>query len=704
MTLFAELKRRNVLRAAGLYLVGAWLLVQVASTVLPAFDVPAWALRSLIIALVVGFVPAMIVAWVFELTPDGIKRDEDVRPADSIAPQMAHRMNRWLLVVSVVAIGYFAFDKFVLAPRREAALVTQTTAHVIAAISAENSKISPPSIAVLPFENLSEDKGNAYFADGMQDMILTKLADIGELKVISRTSTARYASHPNDLKTIAKQLGVTTILEGSVQKSGNQVLINVQLIDAASDDHVWAEAYPRTLDNIFGVEGEVAQKVADVLKAKLSHAEQQGISSIPTHDPQAWDAFLRAESLAFKASDSEQQADYLAADAAYGHATALDPDFALAYAQRVVNRMNGHWFASHLSESELTDVKAWADRALKLAPDLPETHLALGDYYYHGFRNYSDALPQYQHALQLAPNSLSAIAGIAYIDRRIGKPEQALAALQQVVSLAPRDRILLAEYGITYLILRRYPQAVQQLSRSLAVDPAYTDAMDFLVRARLFGSGDVRAAHADMESQHGWLIAIDNNFAGDVFNLINARAYPDVFDRQFDMALRDLESEPTDTEEDRLTQRAARIAIQVIAGRKATVQRECENVKNLLDEELRKHPDSLSALQQASWVAVCLGHNAEAIAAARHAADVLPLSKDTYFGVFQLEGLAEIDAQADAPDEALKLIHQLLAMPAGQSMSITRLKLDPAWDPLRKDPRFQKLLDGAEAGSKDATP
>ncbi|MGH8042389.1 MAG: hypothetical protein ACREPN_10135 [Rudaea sp.] len=255
MSLFAELKRRNVIRAAGLYLVGAWLLVQVAGTILPMFGAPDWIARSLVILLAIGFVPAMVIAWVFELTPSGLKRDEDVPLEQSIAPQTARRMDRLILIVAVIAVAYFAFDKFVLAPRRDAALVTQTTAHVTAEISTEKAKIDPRSIAVLPFENLSEDKGNAYFADGMQDMILTKLAGIGDLKVISRTSTEKYASHPDDLKIIAKQLGVTTILEGSVQKSGNQVLINVQLIDAASDNHLWAEAYPRTLDNIFGVEG-----------------------------------------------------------------------------------------------------------------------------------------------------------------------------------------------------------------------------------------------------------------------------------------------------------------------------------------------------------------------------------------------------------------------------------------------------------------
>ncbi|MGH8041074.1 MAG: tetratricopeptide repeat protein, partial [Rudaea sp.] len=320
--------------------------------------------------------------------------------------------------------------------------------------------------------------------------------------------------------------------------------------------------------------GEVAQKVADALNAKLTRNEQQNVVAIPTHNPQAWDAFLQAESLAFKAKDSQQQPDYLIADAAYGHAIALDPHFALAYAQRVVNRMNGHWFALRLSAPELAHVKASADRALTLAPDLPEAHLALGDYYYWGFRNYHEAVPQFQRALQLAPNSLSAIAGLAFIDRRTGQFEQALTALKKAVSLAPRDRVVLAEYGVTYEILRDYPQAVQQLSRSLAVDPAYTDGRDFLVRAHLFGTGDVRAARTVMQLQQGWLFASENNRAGDLFNLVNPRAYPDLFDRHFDAALTDWDSAPTDTAEEHLTQRAARVAIQVIAGRQATIQPE----------------------------------------------------------------------------------------------------------------------------------
>src|SRR5207237_9690493 len=254
---FAELKRRNVVRMAGLYLVGAWLLVQVAGTVLPMFGAPDWLPRSVVILLAIGFLPALIFCWVFEMTPQGLKRDEDVRPEESIAPQTGRRMNRMIIAVLVLALAYFAFYQFVFAPRRAAG------PHDLPAGA------SAKSIAVLPFDNLSDDKSNAYFAEGIQDEILTRLSKIAALKVISRTSTRKYKSAPDNLREVGNQLGVANLLEGSVQKAGNAVHINVQLIKAATDAHVWAESYDRELQNIFGREAEVAGKIAEALGAKL---------------------------------------------------------------------------------------------------------------------------------------------------------------------------------------------------------------------------------------------------------------------------------------------------------------------------------------------------------------------------------------------------------------------------------------------------
>ncbi len=701
MSLFTELKRRNVIRMAGLYLVGAWLLTQVASTVFPAFDVPTWALRALILLLVFGFPLTLIFSWVFELTPDGIKRDADVKPADSIAPGTARRMDRMIIVLLVLALGYFGFDRFVLAPRREALQVSAAVRQVATqADTAGNNK----SIAVLPFENLSDDKANAYFAEGMQDEILTRLAGISDLKVISRTSTKRYASRPDNLRTVGRELGAAHILEGSVQKSGDSVRVNVQLIDARTDTHIWAQTYDRELKNVFAVESEVAQQIADVLKARMSPQETRALAQAPTTNAEAYDHFLRAEVQLYRAFETNEFVDYAAADSEFQKAITLDPDFALAYARRGYNQLSLHWTTRRLSASELAQVKAWIDRALVLSPDLPAAHAAMGYFHYWGLRHYDEAMAEFERTVQLAPNNTDALAGIAYVDRRLGYWPEALVSLQRVIAISPRDNISIDEYGTTLVILRRYAEADAQQMRARTISTDDTNGQDFLLRSRLFGFGDVAGARKAFDPLPLWRIAYHNLLAGDLFNLVNPRVYPDLFERKFDAALKQWDSAPQGTEEERLTGRVARVAIQVIAGRRSTIQSECAALEPLLHARMQQQPDSLSLLQQTSWVQVCLGQNADAIATARHATEIFPLAKDKYFGIYQLEGLAEIDAHAGAPDDAIKLLGQMLAIPAGQSVSVERLKRDPLWDPLRKDPRFQALLAAHANDFKAAQP
>ncbi len=343
---------------AGLYLVGAWLVVQVAGTVLPMFGAPEWLPRTIVILLAIGFVPAMIFSWVFEVTPEGLKRDADVPLEQSIAPQTARRMDRMIIVALVLALGYFAFDKFVLTPRREAALVAS------AGPNASKSVVNAKSIAVLPFENLSEEKANAYFAEGIQNEILTKLAMVRDLKVISRTSTAKYGSKPDNLKTVATELGVATLLEEAVQKSGDKVRVNVQLIDARTDSHLWAKTFDRDFKNVFAVESEVAQEIADTLQAKLSPSESHALASVPTQDPQAYDQFLQGE-YQLRAAESVPVAEtYARAERFYRQAIARDPRFAQAYAALAYCSLSSHWFLSRRTPAQLAEVKALVDRAL----------------------------------------------------------------------------------------------------------------------------------------------------------------------------------------------------------------------------------------------------------------------------------------------------------------------------------------------------
>jgi TolB-like protein/predicted Zn-dependent protease len=691
--LLARLRQRKLVQWALAYAAGAFALLQGVDIIAQRFGWPDQVEKLLILALAIGFLVTLVLAWYH-------------------GERGAQRLSGTEIVILalLLAIGGGLLWQFARVPQPH----KQTVATAVPSVSSRHpsaaqaplasvaAAIPAKSIAVLPFENLSEDKSNAYFSDGMQDLILTKLAGIGDLKVISRTSTEKYASRPDNLKTVAQQLGVATILEGSVQKVGDHVLIDVQLIDAASDNHLWAQAYSRKLDNIFGVEGEVAQKVADALKAKLTPAETARVAEAPTRNTAAFDAFLRAEQKAQKATTSQSEATYLAADTDYLQAIALDPGFALAYARLAFNQLERDWLATPLTAAQLATTKAYADRALALVPNLPEAHLALGYYYYYGFRQYVAATIEFKRALALAPNNVDALAGLAYVARRSGQVARALTYLQQAVAISPRDPAFVGPYGETFMMIRRYRQADTQLRRALILSPDSAGANDDMLTTQLFGFGDVDAARKAVKSLPGWRIAYGNVLAGDIMNLANTRTYADVFARRFDAALHAWGLAPTETQEQRRTGQAARIAIKLLAGRGKQARPDCEQLAPSLQSALAQDPKSLSLLQQSSWVDVCLGRNAEAIALAQRAVATLPISKDSYFGTYQLVGLAQIAAWAAAPDLAVKTIRQLQAMPAGDVMSIERLKLDPVWDPLRKDPRFKALLKESAGAEPDA--
>ena len=684
-----RLRERKLVQWAVAYVAAAFALLQGLDIVAQRFAWPESIERGLIVVLAIGFFLTLVLAWYH----------------GERGAQRATGTELLILALLLAIGGGLLWRVAQRAPEASPATVTASqTSTAPPPSSPAPAAIVEKSIAVLPFENLSDDKANAYFAEGMQDEILTRLAGIADLKVISRTSTKRYASRPDNLKIVAAELGAAHILEGSVQKSGDAVRVNVQLIDARSDAHLWAQTYDRDLKNVFAVESEVAQQIADVLKARMSPRETSALAKLPTENSAAYDHFLRAEVQLYRAFETADPPDYAVADAEFQKAIALDPGFALAYARRAYNLLSRHWLAQRLSPAELAQVKTWVDRALTLAPDLPAAHAALGFYNYWGLRHYTEATAEFERTVQLAPNNTDAIAGIGYIHRRLGQWPEALASLQRVIVISPRDELNIDELGTTLLILRRYAAADTQFMRARVISVDDTNGQDFLLRSRLFGFGDVAGARKAFAPLPPWRIAYHNLLAGDLFNLVNPRVYPDLFERKFDAALKQWDSAPQDTDEERLTQRIARVAIQVIAGGRSSIQSECAALEPLLHAQTQKQPDSLSLLQQTSWVQVCLGRNAEAIATARHAADVFPLANDKYFGVYQLEGLAEIAAQAGAPDEAIKLLGQLLAIPAGQSVTVMRLKRDPLWDPLRKNPRFQKLIADAEAAQAQANP
>ena len=446
---FAELKRRNVYKVAAAYAVVGWLVIQIATQVFPFFEIPNWAVRLTVLAIVIGFPIALVIAWAFELTPEGIKRAD----ATPVAAAAGSRRHTWIFVV--LAAGLLSLALFFLG-------------RYTASSRPDGSTALTKSIAVLPFENRSEDKANSYLADGIQDEILTRLAKIDDLKVISRTSTQRYKSSPENLTEIAKQLSVGFVLEGSVQKVGDRIRVNVQLINALTDTHVWAEVYDRTLADIFAVQTDIAGRVAKALRVKLSSHEQQAVELRPTENPEAYDAYLRGIAIWNSLSLSPESLQKMAK--AYSRAVELDPTFALAWSYlSVVETLR---YATYdPTAARLADAKRALDNAMKLQPDLGDAWFALGLYRYRALSDYEGALTAFEGAIERGVNRAMSLEFSGYVKRRQGKWEEALAVHRKSAELDPRNAIIFAEQAVTYRCLRRSPGRLGSRSRHSSRQP-----------------------------------------------------------------------------------------------------------------------------------------------------------------------------------------------------------------------------------------
>jgi TolB-like protein/Flp pilus assembly protein TadD len=486
---FAELKRRNVIRAASLYLVGAWLLVQVAGTVLPMFGAPDWLPRSIVIILAIGFVPAVIFSWVFELTPQGLKRDEDVPPAQSIAPQTGRQMDRIIIAVLSLALGYFAFDKFVLGPKREPTSLKTTSAPS----SPNEPRVSAKSIAVLPFDNLSHDPENAYFSEGIQDEILTRLSKTAELKVVSRTSTQRFKGAPGDLRQIAQQLGVTNILEGSVQKANDQVRVNVQLINALTDEHLWAETYDRKLTDIFAVESEISKTIAEKLQARLTGIAEKVLASRPTENPEAHQLYLKGRYFWNRrtAENLRKAGEY------FQQAIDKDPSYALAYAGLSDVHTLMPIYAGTAPREELPKALAAARKAVDLDDTLSEAHTALANALAENVQ-FVPAEREFRRALDLNPGYATAHQWFGETLLGLGRFEEASAELKRAQELDPLSLIITSALAETLPSVGRAQEAVEQLHKVLDMEPTFYPAQ-FILGLVLDYNGDVEGARIQFE-------------------------------------------------------------------------------------------------------------------------------------------------------------------------------------------------------------
>jgi len=659
---FEELQRRKVYRVAAGYIVAAGFLIQIASAAFPAWELPNWSLRLVIVLLLIGFPIALILAWAYEITPQGIQ--------GTPTPSGVHwRRNLILLIAFAVVIS--AFAGFFLLPR------------------AVRQKIDK-SVAVLPFQNLSSDPDNAYFAEGIQDEILTRLTKIADLKVISRTSTQGYQSEAGNLAEIARQLGVANILEGSVQKAGNQVRVNVHLVNVQTGSQLWADTYDRKLSDIFSVETEIAKGIAESLQAKLTGREENALAARPTNNPQAYDAYLRG--LAFEARSNYSSDALFKAIEFYDLAVRLDPNFAIAWA-----RLSGVHALLYSNRADTTAARRDAakeslENAQKLQPNTPETLLFTGYYQYWVLHDYGLAKTTFGRVSKMLPGNSEVLYALAAIARSEGHWDESIAYWERGLALNPRNTALLTEVAFTYAALRQFPKAEKLYDRALKVIPNELSLM--ALKASIY------QAEGNLQEASKSLVQINIETNSDVAVRIK-------------LTQMRLERNP---EGARLMQgREARLQFasgiekgskqvglalgQRVAGDIAHAKTDAEQARNTLEPLKKDQPDNAFVAAALAVAYALLDEKDVALNEAERAIKLLPSNKDRLSGPALEENLALVETILGEKSRAIESLRLLLQTPYGgwlyspTPITPSLLRLDPIWDPLRTDPAFQKLCE-----------
>jgi len=673
---FAELQRRNVYKVAVAYGVVSWLLIQIATQVFPFFEIPNWTIRMVVVVLLLGFPVALVLAWAYELTPEGIKLTDEVPRATSIRRNTGRRWDFLIIVVLLLVIGWLAYQRFVSSSPRQGA--------------------PEKSIAVLPFENRSEEKANAYFADGIQDEILTRLAKISELRVIARSSTQSYKSVPESVSEIAKQIGVAHILEGSVQKIGDTVRVNVRLIKADTDTNIWADTFDRKLTDIFLVESEVAKTIADQLRVKLTGREEQAIAAKPTDNAAAYDAYLRG--LAFTVRTVPNTANALNAQKYFKQAVELDPNFALSWA--LLSIVDARSYLTQTLQPTIAlreEARQTAETAIALQPKLGEAIWAKGFYHYACLKDYDTAVRYLEQARELLPNNSQIPESLGYVERRRGRWDRSDSYLTEAERLDPRNASLLIGHTVNDFCWRLFPQALRRYDRVLEITPG--DADTLVLKAKIAqGEGDLPRAAALVSPLH---LGADDSGA------LEVQVYQAILERRTDEIVA------------RLKQILARPDpalgyvngelrfwlgwAQEVAGDTNGAQESWRQARTELEGFLVEQPDNYSLLGDLALTNMGLGDKTAAQKFAEQAVAANPVEKDAVRGPVPVEISARVAARMGETDRAIATLERLLttpydgAMAASAPLTPALLRLDPMFDAIRKDPRFEKLANPSPA-------
>jgi len=664
---FGELKRRNVYKVAVAYIVAGGALSQGIAQVLPVFDVPTWIIRLFVVLIVIGFPIALAFAWAYEITPEGVKRAEDV---DVTKPHMVH--GPWLYIVLVgvaVSISLFFLGRYT-APNRIA--------------SGDEIK----SIAVLPFATLSDDRNDAYFADGVQDQILTNLARVSDLKVISHTSVRQYKTGAErNMREIGKQLGVAYIMEGSVQRARDRLRINAELIDARNDSHIWAETYDRSAADLFAIQSELAQSIATQLKAKLSPQQKAEIEEKPTQDLDAFELYLQAKTIIDSyINATDVRAALLQAVKSLDEAIKRDPNFVSAYCYSA--RANDLLFFFDLDPTpeRISLAETAVNSALKLRPDSAEAHFARADYLFRCLRDYDRALEDRAIARPGLPNSTPFFILSGYINRRRNHFPEAERDFSTAFALDPRNPNAYNLLADTYVLERRFPEAVHVYDNVLAAGETVPIVRFRRAGSILYGTGDTGPMRDILEKFPGmefaggqtpvrcWMAMLDHDYAqAEKFLADSSRK--DFQDVDFSFYFPKSWYEAMIAREKSDSVRAA------------SAFREC---REILAQRLIIKPEHARTIAVLAQVDAGLGNKELAVREAQHAIDLVPISKDIYDGALVLEGLAEVYTWTGERDRAIELVQKLLTMPGYTNYG--RLKFHPFWAPLRGDPRFDNIV------------